>query len=167
MSQIRHSTKKMKFSIKDFFTKCGQIRSFLSIWSHLLKKSIMENFHFYAACLWVAYALLLQRPFSRNTYGRQVDSNWGLLCICFYPLAIRLQYLQIETLKICLLVHLFSNVTHCKVIVSAENNRQAKIRTHILWCQRVLLVFFENYFNYLSMYTPKLPSEAAVQSCSM
>ena len=32
----------MKFSIKDFFSKCDQIRSFLWIWSHLLKKSLME-----------------------------------------------------------------------------------------------------------------------------
>ena len=39
-----HCTKKMKFSIKDFFSKCDQIRSFLRIWSHLLKKSLMENF---------------------------------------------------------------------------------------------------------------------------
>ena len=38
----------MKFSIKDFFGKCGQIRSFLRIWSHLLKKSLMENFIFRA-----------------------------------------------------------------------------------------------------------------------
>ena len=37
---------KMKFSIKDFFSKCDQIRSFLRIWSHLLKKSLMENFIF-------------------------------------------------------------------------------------------------------------------------
>ena len=36
----------MKFSIKDFFSKCDQIRSFLRIWSHLLKKSFMENFIF-------------------------------------------------------------------------------------------------------------------------
>ena len=36
--------KKMKFSIKDFFSKCDQIRSFLRIWSHLLKKSLTENF---------------------------------------------------------------------------------------------------------------------------
>ena len=36
--------RKMKFSIKDFFSKCDQIRSFLRIWSHLLKKSLMENF---------------------------------------------------------------------------------------------------------------------------
>ena len=36
----------MKFSIKDFFSKCDQIRSFLRIWSHLLKKSLMESFIF-------------------------------------------------------------------------------------------------------------------------
>ena len=36
----------MKFSIKDFFSKCDQIRRKLLIWSHLLKKSIMENFVF-------------------------------------------------------------------------------------------------------------------------
>ena len=34
----------MKFSIKDFFSKCDQIRTILRIWSHLLKKSLMENF---------------------------------------------------------------------------------------------------------------------------
>ena len=36
----------MKFSIKDFVSKSNQIRSFLWIWSHLLKKSLMENFIF-------------------------------------------------------------------------------------------------------------------------
>ena len=36
----------MKFSIKDFFSKCDQIRSFLRIWLNLLKKSLMENFIF-------------------------------------------------------------------------------------------------------------------------
>ena len=37
---------KIKFSIKDFFSKCNQIHSFLQIWSHLLKESLMENFIF-------------------------------------------------------------------------------------------------------------------------
>ena len=36
----------MKFPIMDFFSKCDQIRSFLRIWSHLLKKFLMENFPF-------------------------------------------------------------------------------------------------------------------------
>ena len=46
----RHITtaQKLKFSIKDFFSKCNKIRSFLWIWSHLLKKSLMENFIFWA-----------------------------------------------------------------------------------------------------------------------
>ena len=39
---------KMKFFIIDFLSKCDQIRSFLRIWSHLLKKSLMENFIFCA-----------------------------------------------------------------------------------------------------------------------
>ena len=34
----------MKFSIKDLFSKRDQIRSYLRIWSRLLKKSLMENF---------------------------------------------------------------------------------------------------------------------------
>ena len=38
----------MKFSIKDFFSKCDLISSFLRIWSHLLKKPVMENFIFCA-----------------------------------------------------------------------------------------------------------------------
>ena len=32
----------------DFLVKCDQIRSFLRIWSHLLKKFSMENFIFCA-----------------------------------------------------------------------------------------------------------------------
>ena len=38
-----NTAQKMKFSIKDFFSKCDQIRRKLRIWSHLLKKSLMEN----------------------------------------------------------------------------------------------------------------------------
>ena len=34
----KFTAQKMKFSIKDFFSTCDQIRSFLRIWSHLLKK---------------------------------------------------------------------------------------------------------------------------------
>ena len=33
----------MKFSIMDFFSRCDQI---LRIWSHLLKKSLMEKLYF-------------------------------------------------------------------------------------------------------------------------
>ena len=38
-----HFVQRMKFSIKDLFSKYDQIRSFLRIWSHLLKKYLMGN----------------------------------------------------------------------------------------------------------------------------
>ena len=47
----------MKFSIKDFFSKCDQNHGNLWIWSHLLKKSLMENFVF------------LQYMYFSNEYG--------------------------------------------------------------------------------------------------
>ena len=40
------TAQKMKSSIKDFCSKCNQIHRKLRIWSHLLKKSLMENFPF-------------------------------------------------------------------------------------------------------------------------
>ena len=42
---------KINFSIEDFFSKCGQFLSKLQIWSHLLKKSVMENFILLDSCL--------------------------------------------------------------------------------------------------------------------
>ena len=41
------TAQKMKFSTKDFSSKCDQIR----IWSHLLEKFLMENFIFCAVLL--------------------------------------------------------------------------------------------------------------------
>ena len=43
LSDTIFTAQKIKFSIKDFFSKCDQIRKKLQIWSHLLKKSSMEN----------------------------------------------------------------------------------------------------------------------------
>ena len=43
-----NTAQNMKFCIKYFFSNCDQIRRKLRIWSHLLKKSLMENFIFYA-----------------------------------------------------------------------------------------------------------------------
>ena len=59
------TAQKMKFSVKDFFRKCDQIYSFLRIWSHLLKKSLMKNFIFCA----VYESLNISRTehFSSNT----------------------------------------------------------------------------------------------------
>ena len=54
---------KMKFSIKDFFSKCDQIRSFLRIWSHLLKKSL---------------TLSWRRPLSYRNQSLRKSMDWFL-----------------------------------------------------------------------------------------
>ena len=46
MSEITNTSLEMKFSIKDFFSKCDQILSFLRIWLHLLKIFLLENYIF-------------------------------------------------------------------------------------------------------------------------
>ena len=48
---VFNTAQKMKFFIKGFFSKCDQICSFLRIWWHFLKKSLMENFIFCAVLI--------------------------------------------------------------------------------------------------------------------
>ena len=58
---LNNTAQKIKFSIKDFFSKCDQIHR-----SHLLKKSLMENFIFWAVqgviisklSLWITLILI-------------------------------------------------------------------------------------------------------------
>ena len=45
-SKKYYTAQKNEFLFKDFFIKCDQIRRILQIWSHLLKKSLIENFIF-------------------------------------------------------------------------------------------------------------------------
>ena len=45
------TAQKMKFSIKDFLSKCDQIYRKLWIWSHLAKRFLLENFIFFAVCV--------------------------------------------------------------------------------------------------------------------
>ena len=46
-TELREFTaQKIKFATKDFFSKYDQIHRKLWIWSHLLKKSLMENLNF-------------------------------------------------------------------------------------------------------------------------
>ena len=46
--RMSNTAQNMKFSIKDFLSKCDQVRSLLQIWSHLLKKSLTEKIIFCA-----------------------------------------------------------------------------------------------------------------------
>ena len=57
----------MKFSIKDFFSKCDQNRRKVRIWSHLLKNSFMENFVFCAVSLIDVWHQILNMPLYIHT----------------------------------------------------------------------------------------------------
>ena len=52
INKAHFTPQKMKFSIKDFFSKCDQTHSFLRIWSHWLKKSLMQNLIFLCSAFW-------------------------------------------------------------------------------------------------------------------
>ena len=61
-----YTEQKMKFSIKNFFSKCDQIRSSLQIWSHLLKKFLIANFIFCAVLLSQIDFKLILNCFEQN-----------------------------------------------------------------------------------------------------
>ena len=58
----------MRFFIKDFFSKCDQICSFLRIWSHLLKKSLMENLIF----VWTVLSAWLKLDADLSKWKRRI-----------------------------------------------------------------------------------------------
>ena len=70
---FKNTAQKMKFFITDFFSKCDQIRRKLRIWSHLLKKSIMENFIF---CTVELHAVLTKKKYltGRNRAWKNENS---------------------------------------------------------------------------------------------
>ena len=57
--------------MKDFFSKCDQIRRKLLIWSHLLNKSIQENFIF-CAVQTELYMLLKNNFLSCRVHNTQI-----------------------------------------------------------------------------------------------
>ena len=59
------NAQKMKFPIKDFYSKCDQIPSFLRIWLYLLKKPLMENFIYCAVFIYTYTASSITDVFER------------------------------------------------------------------------------------------------------
>ena len=93
----------MKFSIKDFFSECDQIRSFLRIWSYLLKKSLMENF--------ISCAVILEN-----------NLNLTRTCIEKYGRYIEWKFAEVVSCK-CLSKQLF-----CKYETNLKENTHAEVR---------------------------------------
>ena len=84
------NVQKMKFSITDIFSKCDQIRGFLRIWSHLLKKPVMENFIFCAV----------------NIPGQRLVNSWSTLLLIFFFLETFTSIFRTSWLNLVELMHL-------------------------------------------------------------
>ena len=65
-------TAQKKFSTKDLFSKYDQIRSFLRIWSHLLKKPLKENFIFGAVTWFWQLKFRKRKPLTREISKSEV-----------------------------------------------------------------------------------------------
>ena len=64
----------MKFFIKDFFSKCYQIRKKLRIWSHLLKNSLTKTSFFVQFQLKFIYAEVIFVATSHSIY--EIEKVW-------------------------------------------------------------------------------------------
>ena len=78
-AQERHpkeiTAQKLKFSIKDNFSKCDQIRSFLRIWSYLLKKSVIENFIFLCSGSRTGFRKIIRNLYEKAYFSKMCLRN--------------------------------------------------------------------------------------------
>ena len=75
----RTTGQKMRFSIKNFSSKCGQIHRKLRIWSHLLWNSLKENSIFCEVCtMFLGHAFVTEyhsRKHWNNLFWLVYDNN--------------------------------------------------------------------------------------------
>ena len=116
VSYCFHCTK-MKFSITDFFSKCDQIRSFLRIWLHLLKKSITENFIFCAVFFAHCWSGCLFLWYSCNIIVNVIWQNYFLTSMGDYVTASYFQTLTYLRNKYFYPCKLISHEKMCKMCI--------------------------------------------------
>ena len=82
---IDNHYKKLRFSIKNFFNKCD-----LRIWSHLLNKSLMENFIFLCSD---GFDIIC----ARENYSNRICKNWNVHPKIYLNGSLITQWRQIQT----------------------------------------------------------------------
>ena len=128
----------MKFSIKDFFTKCDQICRKLPIWSHLLNIFLMVNFIFCTVSPCIDKKILVHKI------------NFLILFIWFQFRLIRRENLQILHLYLGMkkrrLLEAISFLRSICLTLSYIKSLLKKIPNSFsfLWFDSVLLEFFFN-----------------------
>ena len=76
---------KIKFSIKDFFSKCDRIRKKLWTWSHLVKKFLMEKIHFLCSAEYINNALKMSKKVSIADREREFPHQKRLVSVKCFP----------------------------------------------------------------------------------
>ena len=132
----------MKFSIKDFFSKCDQISNFLRIWSYLLKRSLMENFIFCAVMKTEGAtdeksASMLQSLDFCKTFKSKQNQDY-LLCLTFFRALERLHFKQFNTFfRRQISGHLFIDCLEiCQTIVD-----YVRVSAHIKMIISIMIYF--------------------------
>ena len=123
---------KMKFSIKDFFSKYDQIHSFQRIWWHLLKKSLLENLFLCSGWCFPQWG-----NFTITWYHQT-----NLLCKLqqtFYTIVLGSHFCKQTTLICCCNINLWSRWIPVYWILKTIN------------CFRILCLSFIKYIYHLSV----------------
>ena len=109
----------MKFPIKDFFSKCGQIRRKLRIWSHLLKKPPTENF----ICCVVSLAGM-PSYFHFSLMLEIFENSWWVWIISFVKNLLLCEFHFIVCLRYFTLVTRYGNTSFINVYENAQATNQ-------------------------------------------
>ena len=136
----------MKFSITDLFSKCDQICSFLQIWSHLLKKSVMGNLIFCAvlmvhlkvnltACIFFCIRVFMHRGWWLTAGEGKGPS--------FIPLYISYQLTNIQTFSCNFTYEMIIRYFwwHCLYLPDCYSVRLTTLSNYIWFIDNVMLIF--------------------------
>ena len=125
---LRYNTfpsRKMKSFIKNFFIKYHQIRSFVRIWLHLLKKSLMENFIFCVVFLWtnLVWLCVFMKTCvdARHFYTTKDKKNWAYGRIL-------LKFKRIFGFQSSWIVNYFSYIYLINDVVRSFNNYKINLK---------------------------------------
>ena len=98
---VTDTAQKTSFPIMDFFMKCNQNRTFLQIWSHLRKKSLMENLIFLTRKRMTCWHI-------HNMFGISFILFFVSSCHCLMPR---------KVCFCCLLTYLFMALAYSKTTI--------------------------------------------------
>ena len=144
----------MKLLIKDFFSKCDQIRRNLGIWSHLLNKSLMENFIFCAVYDLEEYAIHCKLPANLVIFSNTLLIQLILLLFVSYYLifikdvAVKLRSYLGALVKSRERIEVSKIMVRLTVMAKSYLSNLSRVKAEFRWnLQLIALLFAASYFS--------------------